>query len=255
MSTILPQKSKGSSITRVLEIIEAIAQAERPLFPFDLALQLNIPKPSIHRLLQQLESEGFVQTDVHGTIVAGDRTHTMAMGLWHNRQYKMERMAILTRLAQSIGETCGLSILDGTEMLYTDRVQTNWPLQIYLPHGSRVPIWCTASGKLWLSSLPLAKRQRIMNNLPLTQMTHNTLTTVAALAEAVGRVGHSQLGTDNEEFVAGMVACSVPVLDPQQRLVACLYTHAPTIRKSLADLTRFEPELKRAALALGQLFQ
>ena len=255
MSMATPKRSKGSSITRVLEIMEAISQAERPLFPFDLAIQLDIPKPSIHRLLQQLESEGFVQTDIHGSILAGDRSHAMAMGLWHNRQYKMERLSILTRLTQQIGETCGISILDGTEMLYTDRVQTNWPLQIYLPHGSRVPIWCTASGKLWLSSLPTAKRQRIMKNLPLTQMTRNTLITVADLEAEVHVVGQCQLGTDNEEFIAGMVACSVPIFDPQQRLIACLYTHAPTIRKSLEDLKRFEPDLKKAASELSRLFQ
>ena len=55
------RREKGSSITRVLEIIEAISRAERPMSPAELAFLLDIPKPSIHRLLQQLEAENYVQ--------------------------------------------------------------------------------------------------------------------------------------------------------------------------------------------------
>ena len=47
--------------------------------------------------------------------------------------------AILRQLSEAIGETCGLAIPDGLDMLYFDRVQTNWPLQINLPIGSHTP--------------------------------------------------------------------------------------------------------------------
>ena len=59
MTNISVKRSKGSSINRVLEIIELVSISERPLSPADLAISLDIPKPSIHRLLQQLEADGF----------------------------------------------------------------------------------------------------------------------------------------------------------------------------------------------------
>ena len=52
-----------------------------------------------------------------------------------------------------------------------------------------------------------------------------------------------------------MVACSVPILNAQQEIVACLYTHAPTIRKSLQDLMVYKPVLREAAQELSQLIQ
>ena len=61
-------REKGSSITRVMEIIEAVAKAERPLSPADLSYQLDIPKPSVHRLLNQLEADGYIQTSMRGLI-------------------------------------------------------------------------------------------------------------------------------------------------------------------------------------------
>ena len=61
-SSDLKIAEKGSAISRAMAIIEAIAKAERPLSPADLSHQLGIPKPSVHRLLSQLEDEGYVQT-------------------------------------------------------------------------------------------------------------------------------------------------------------------------------------------------
>lgn len=249
------RREKGSSITRVLEIIEAISAAERPMSPAELAYSLDIPKPSIHRLLQQLEADNYVQINMRGLLVPGDRMHSIALGVLHSSRFKALRQAILKDLAQKIGETCGISIPDGTEMIYYDRVQTNWPLRIHLPVGSHTPAWCTASGKLYLSSLPKERRQRIISKLPLEKLARNTVTDHQSLESELLKIQANQLGTDNEEFVDGMVACAVPIKDQDGKLFACLFTHAPVIRKSLAQLLGFESVLHEAAIELGDLLK
>lgn len=244
---------KGSSITRVLEIIEAVSRAQRPMSPTDLADQLGIPKPSIHRLLGQLEADGYLQSTMRGLLVPGGRLHEVALGVLHNECFKAPRQAILKRLTSTIGETCGIAIPNGTEMIYYDRVQAEWPLQINLPVGSRTPVWCTSSGKLYLSSLPRERRLRIVTNLPLRPYARNTLTDAAALETELMKIRADDLGTDNEEFVDGLVACAVPVKDQHGRLFACLFAHAPLIRKSLDDLRTYAPLLREAAAELGRL--
>tara|TARA_R110002094_G_scaffold103034_1_gene102625 strand:- start:341 stop:1132 length:792 start_codon:yes stop_codon:yes gene_type:complete len=247
------RRQKTSSITRVLEIIESVSRAERPLSPADLALQLDIPKPSMHRILQQLEAEGYLQTNMRGLLVPADRLHSVALGVLYTSRFKALRQAILKKLAAKVGETCGISIPDGTEMIYYDRVQTNWPLQVHLPIGSHTPVWCTASGKLYLSSLAKDRRQRIIHNLPLEKRARNTLVNPEDLESALLEISGNDRGTDNEEFVDGMVAFAVPIKDKDGRLFACLFTHAPILRKSLAELLEFEPLLRQAALELGEL--
>lgn len=249
------RREKGSSITRVLAIIEAVSRAERPMSPAELAYSLDIPKPSIHRLLQQLEADNYIQINMRGLLIPGDRMHSIALGVLHSSRFSALRQAILQNLAETIGETCGIAIPNGTDMIYYDRIQTNWPLRIHLPVGSRTPVWCTASGKLYLSSLPIERRQRIIEKLPLDKLARNTITEVDGLQTELTNVEQSQLGTDNEEFVDGMVACSVPIRDPDGKLFACLFTHAPVIRKSLAELIAFEPELRQAALELAELLK
>lgn len=249
------RRGKGSSITRVLEIIEAISSAERPMSPAELSFLLDIPKPSIHRLLQQLEADNYVKTNMRGLLLPGDRMHNIALGVLHSSRFKALRQVILKDLTEKIGETCGIAIPDGTEMIYYDRVQTNWPLRINLPVGSHTPIWCTASGKLYLSSLPKERCHRIIDKLPLNKLARNTLIEPKLLKKELLKIQENELGTDNEEFIDGMVACSVPIKDQDGRLFACLFSHAPVIRKSLDELLKFEPILRQGATELGDLLK
>lgn len=245
---------KGSSITRVLDIIEAISIAKHPPTPLDLSVELDIPKPSIHRLLQTLEQEKFVKTDMYGGYILGDRTYKLLLSSWEQEPRKMERLAILQKLSDQINETCGIAILNNNQMLYTDRVQANWPLQVYLPVGSTVPLWCSSSGKLFLSFQPSQRRKSILEHLPITQLTRNTITDPVLLEENLDQIYLNKIGTDNEEFISGMVACSVPI-QRGDTIIACLYVHAPTIRKSLEDLLQFEPLLRQAAHDLNKLIE
>jgi len=247
------KRDKGSSIIRVLEIIEAIGQSERPLSPADIAVQLGIPKPSVHRLLQQLHAEDFIQIDMRGAWLAGRRLRSMSFSVLSSGPGKAVRQAILSDLANAIGETCGIAVPDGTNMLYFDRVQTNWPLQINLPIGTRTPIWCTSSGKLYLSTLKASTRQKILGHLPLAKYARNTYTDMDSLEKALQDIREQGYGTDNEEFVDGMVACSVPILHKDGHMLASLFTHCPVIRKSLDELADFVPELKRAAKELSDV--
>lgn len=247
------KRDKGSAINRVLEIIELVANAQSPLSPADISHALAIPKPSVHRLLAQLKQDDFLQINLRGLWEPGNRLYQLSMGVWHAERFKNARQAIMHRLASEVHETCGISIPQGLEMVYYDRVQANWPLQIYLPEGSHTPVWCTSSGKLYLASLTKAKRQKVLEALPITAMTRNTITDLDALNQELDRIAKSGIGTDNEEFIDGMVACSVPIKDGQGRLVACLYVHAPSLRVSFDKLLEFVPHLQQAAAELAKL--
>jgi len=240
------RREKGSSILRVLEIIETIACTEHPMSSAELAFRLDIPKATAHRLVQTLEREGFLQVNMRGHLVPAQRLQDIAFGVLYAGRFKAQRQAILQGLAERSGETCGIAIPDGINMIYYDRVQSNWPLQIYLPVGSHVPLWCTSSGKLYLSQLPEADLERILRHLPLQRRARNTLTDPDALKQALVPIRERQLGTDNEEFVDGMVACSVPITQHGQ-LIACLFCHAPVLRQSFDEILGLEPLLREAA--------
>jgi DNA-binding IclR family transcriptional regulator len=74
---------------------------------------------------------------------------------------RAERIAAMKLLVDQIGETCNFNILDGNEVVYIDRIETNAPIRLHISAGMRVPLHCTASGKLFLSQMSPAQIERL----------------------------------------------------------------------------------------------
>ena len=245
-------RDKGHTFLRVLAILERVVEVETDTTPSALANHLGLPKASAHRLCQLLEQEQLLSRDLDGHgLVAGPRLRRLAVNVLGSDGPRAPRQAILQSLAEEIGETCNITIPDGTSMVYHDRVESAWPLRIQLPVGSHVPLHCTASGKLYLSSLPSARRRRVIARLDLEPHTANTITDAAALEAALKPIRSDEVGVDDEEFLDGMVAVAVPIKDPQGRVCATLATHGPVQRMSLERARAQVPNLKRAAAELA----
>lgn len=250
------QRNKGSSMRRALAILEQVAATERPLTPTELNETVNLPKPTIHRLCNMLVEEGYLQHNLSGKgLVAGSKLRAMAAGIMAGAGGQRAALhAILEDLADNVGETCNINIPDGNAMRYLDRVEARWPLRLQLPIGTRVPLHCTASGKMFLGSLAPSRRRQVVDNLALEARTPNTITDPAKLMAALEKVHEARYGTDNEEFLEGMVAVAVPVTDGKGRLLATLALHGPTQRLTLEKVETHIPRMRLAAERIGGLF-
>jgi DNA-binding IclR family transcriptional regulator len=164
------------------------------------------------------------------------------------------RRAILTALVNEVGETCNLNMVDGLQMIYLDRVESDWPLQYRLKIGSHVPLHCTASGKLFLSFAPASLRQTLYQSGPLERHTPRTITDSAELEIALEKIRKTGVGTDNEEFIEGMTATSVPVRDSKGNICAAVAVHGPVNRLPFSRALAVVPALKKAASAIERTF-
>jgi DNA-binding IclR family transcriptional regulator len=163
------------------------------------------------------------------------------------------RHAVLRRLVEEVGESCNITALSGSEVLYLDRVETQAPLRFYLHPGSRVPAHCSASGKLLLAQLTPGQRRRLLDQVPLEPYTPHTITDFEALEreiETVRRDGHA---IDNEEFLPGLFCIAVLVPRPGGRSNTCIAIQAPVMRVSRDKARGFLPALQRAAGAIAAI--
>ncbi|NVO57717.1 IclR family transcriptional regulator [Rhodobacteraceae bacterium B1Z28] len=239
---------------RLLLIIEEVAKRGVAVKPSDLIDALGLAKPTIHRLLQTAEAEGFLQRDLDGRSYGpGPRMRQLSVNTMSAEHLRTARLAILQGVADEIGETCNLAIPDREGMIYLDRVETKWPLRIQLPIGTQVPFHSTASGKMYLSTLRQNTMDGYLSARKLLPHTERTLTDPEVLRDEMQRISQNGYSTDNEEFMPGMAAIAVPILDGQKRLVATLSVHAPTQRHDLDSLMQFLHILQDGAQKLSSL--
>jgi DNA-binding IclR family transcriptional regulator len=239
---------------RLLVLLEEVAKVGVPVTPAALKDRLGLPKPTLHRLFNTAEAEGFLQRDIDGRSYSpGPRLRRIAINTMSSQRIRTVRLSILRRLAAEIGETCNLAAPDRDGMTYLDRVETHWPLRIQLPIGSQVPFYCTASGKMHLSSLRPAQAERLLQAADFKPHGPRMFRSPKALLEEIAKVRKRGFATDNEEFMADMVAIAVPILDDQRRLVSTLSVHAPVQRQTLASLEQHLDRLQEAARELSAL--
>lgn len=239
---------------RLLLILEEAARIGVPVTPTEINRAIGLPKQTLHRMVASLESQGFLLREHDGrTYSPGRRLRAMATRVVASVRSSAARVAVMSSLAGDIGETCNLAIPDRNGMLYVDRVETKWPLGIRFQVGSKVQFHCTASGKLFLSTLSKAQLRRVLSNTNLEKHTSKTMTDPKALTNEIDCIRTKGYSWDNEEFVEGMIAMAVPITDDMGSFVSSLSFHAPTQRLSFASAHQHLDRLFAGAAELSRI--
>jgi IclR family acetate operon transcriptional repressor len=250
-----PVEISGDTPTlRLFALLETVASKDQFFSLQSLAEETNIPKPTLHRMLQQLESAGLLERSgdsrQYGT---GVRLRKLAENLLLNDTFHGARHGVLRSLVNEVGESCNLTALSGSEVMYLDRVETAAPLRFYLHSGSRVPVHCSASGKLFLAGMTPAQRQRLLGLATLEAFTPKTLTNHEALEEEIKQVKRQGFALDNEEFLPGLLCVAVLVPSASGRSNLCIAVQAPIMRLTPDKALGLLPALHRAADALSKI--
>lgn len=241
---------------RSFQVAEFVALASQPVSLGSIAAATGIPKPSLHRLVSLLTEAGVLLREPHEKAYSvGARMAAVAAGVMSHSSLRDERRSILQGLVDRIGETCNFTTLDGNEVVYVDRVEAAWPLRLHLQPGSRVPIHCTSSGKLFLAYMTARRRRQLLYNGPLKRFTGKTITDPGQLEAELRRIRKARISTDDEGYLAGLISVAVPVMGRNRRMIGCVAVHAPNARLSLEQALDQVSLLRRAAGDLGRVYK
>lgn len=248
----MPNEDPDRSV-RVVLLLREVAAADLPITANELSERTGLPKATVYRLCEQLLSADLIRRQIGGRgFVPGQSLVDLSQTVLAGRSVYAARREIIGRVAREIGETCNLVVPERNGMVYWDRVETEWPLRLQLPVGSRVPFHATSSGKLYLASLNKTQRERLLEEIDLKAFTENTITDLSKLKIHLEETAELGFSLDDEEFISGMTAVAVPILDNNGRYVASLAVHAPKSRMSVADARGHVDVLIDAAARIGR---
>lgn len=252
--TMTTENITQSTLIRGLLVLETIMKSDKPLTSAYLAEDLDMPKATVHRIAQQLAEEGYLQRESNGKrFIGGMRLRKLATAVLSNSIITASRHQILQSLSEEINETINLSALDGNEIIYLDRIESNWPVRIHLPIGSHLPLHCTATGKLFLANMKPTWKNRFLKSTILTKYTDKTVQDLGELKAQLNQISLENVGYDIGEYIDGMIALAVPVKDVGGYVSSAIAVHAPSARISMKDLKDFLPLLKKAAQKISNL--
>lgn len=247
----MPDTDRIPTTLRTLMILEVLGQGDRAMTATEINAGLGLPKQTVHRLCATLEAEGFLTRQGNSKrLLPARRLRVLGAGLLFASRSHIARHQVLQDVARQVGETVNFVVPEDTGMSYVDRVETDWPFRIQLPVGTNVPFHCTASGKVFMASLAPKARRAFVGGLSLQKLTQQTLTDRDALMDDLAQSARRGYALDEEEFMDGMVAIAVPVLDLKGRYLASLAFHGPSQRISIAAAVERKDVLQDGARRL-----
>jgi DNA-binding IclR family transcriptional regulator len=240
-----PEPARRSVTSRVLSILGAFDEHRPRLTLTELAQAADLPVSTAHRLVGELQAWDAVERDVDGRYVVGRRMWKLGTLAPVARELREASLPAMEDLYEATHENVQIAVREGTTALYVERIHGRSSVPVLSRPGVPLPLHATGVGKVLLAYAPREVVEGCVENLqPITRYTITERGRMLRELAAVRRLGYARTV---EEMGYGTCSLAVPVLGPQQEVVASLALVMSTVRR---DLVKFVPALRVAAASI-----
>ncbi|WP_044562478.1 IclR family transcriptional regulator C-terminal domain-containing protein [Azospirillum sp. B4] len=227
------------ALARGLSVIEAFGATHTPMTLTQVAKRAEVTRATARRLLHTLCALGYVAFD--GKLFSL-RPKVLNLGLAYLSSLTLTGVAqpLMQELVGRVQESCSISVLDGTDIVYVARVPMKRIMSIEISIGTRLPAARTSMGRMLLSALPDAELDAILAATPGIA--------VEAVKAAVRQAGGQGWALVNQELEEGLRSIAVPIRGRGGALIAAMNVSTHASRVTEAQLREeFLPALQATA--------
>jgi IclR family transcriptional regulator, acetate operon repressor len=247
------QKPAFQVLERTFAILGVFTEARPEWSTTDIARCLDLPVPTVHRILAALRRLGYVSQHEDtkrfrlglGALSLGERARAVA---------DLRPIAIgpLRRLSEATGETALLTVLtpERDRGVCLERVETSQPLRLSVQPGRQLPLHAGASQKALLAFMPDEDIDRVIAQ-PLERFCSSTITSPAALRRELAAIRSRGWASSYEETNVGVWGVAVPVLSASD-VVCAVGIAGPSARLSAGRMRRDVGLVHESAVTLGR---
>ncbi|MDR3225654.1 MAG: IclR family transcriptional regulator [Clostridiales Family XIII bacterium] len=253
-SAIRPQ---GGGTIRVIvkaaAVIDFLAESDNPVSLTSLSRELGIAKSTLHGILATLHSIGYVNKDAEsGNYRLG--LHLFEIGNSISRKLDERRIAkpYMQALAEKTGETVHLAVLEGGEVLYINKQESNSSIRIITESGLKLPVHCSGLGKALLSGWPDGEIIALLEKKGMAKYTETTITGVKDFMKEIERVRRQGYASDRQEFMIGLRCVAAPIYNINGKVICAISISGPISRMSGDLLEAKRTHLMKAAGAISK---
>lgn len=238
------------AVSHALDLLEQFHGEVDELGVTELSKRLKLHKNNVFRLLATLESRGYIEQN-RATENYRLGLKSLELGQTFIKQMGLLRQAkpILEKLVGACNETSYVAIFKDGYIVYLDVVETDLTVRVVSRVGSRLPAYCTASGKVHLAHMSDEEVDALLPGKELRAYTPNTMVDRDKLKQELRKVAEAGYAIDDEEVDVGVRCIAAPIRDYTRRIVGAVSISGPAMRFSDE---RLEKELIPLAIQAGE---
>jgi IclR family transcriptional regulator, pca regulon regulatory protein len=241
------------SLARGLRVIEAFDGRQQGLSIADIARATELSRAAVRRLLITLELLGYIESSGRKYHLRHRVLH-LGMSYLSSSSLATVSQPVVQKITDQFDESSSVCVLEGDKILCVAGAVRRGLMSLDVATGSRLPVHCTAAGRVLLAALPEDQLPAHLERIELKALTAKTIVSREALARDIRRAREQGFSVIDEELETGIRAIAVPIVSKDGHVAASLGVGALALRCSLDDLqSRFLPTLRDQARAIGQL--
>lgn len=227
------------SVDRALKILDLFDEYDTELKITDISDRMGLHKSTIHSLLKTLQMHHYIeQNPENGKYRLGMKLFERGNFVIHSLDVRAVAKKHLIDLSIKTGQTVHLVILDGKEGVYIDKVEGTTGTIIYSRIGRRIPIHCSAVGKILVAFKTKEELHKILNGYNYIMHTPNTISNRKDFLAELEKVREQGFAIDNQENEPGVRCVALPIRNHSGQVVASISMSSPISNMIEFDLTR-----------------
>jgi DNA-binding IclR family transcriptional regulator len=227
----MPHRSSIQVIDRLSDLLDALARYQGPVSLKILSAETGLHSSTAFRILNSLVDNGFVMRDSNGKYLLGNKLLRLGSRVQAKSDIREIAHPIMEQLRDITGESVNLTVREGDEVVYIDKVTPNRMMHVQQLIGSRAPLHVTAVGKMMLALGGDQECKSYAERTNLPAYTRNTVNTLAKLIGEAVTLRQQGFAWDNEEAEIGVGCIGVIIKDANNEIVAGLSVSAPMDRR------------------------
>jgi DNA-binding IclR family transcriptional regulator len=197
----------------------------------ELSKKMALGKSTVHRILSMLKKRNYViQDDESEKYMLSLKWSAIGASVLKRQGIIQIVHPYLKRLSEKYNETAYLSVLNGYQMYFIDKVLSTNAIIMDMQVGSNINAHCSASGKVLLSGEYKNDLSGYAQNVSFIKFTKNTVTNIEKLKEELENIRQNGYAIDNEEYEIGLTCYAAPIKNNLGEVIAAISISGPTER-------------------------
>jgi DNA-binding IclR family transcriptional regulator len=242
-------KDHIKSIEKCFVILDRLYSGDNLLTLEEITQKSGFKKTTCFRLLKTMRSLGLVEL-APGTkkYQFGPKLVTVGLSALKNMNLRNSALPILQQLRDDTRETINLTILNGTEILYVERLMSDYLVNVNVNVGDRLPVYCASMGKVILAFLPESRMKKIISLTKFEPKTNQTIVSEPALIKELAEIRAQGFAINDEELEKGLRAVAAPIMNYTGEAFAAINIAWTTARRpDRAVFSEFSQKVMAAA--------
>jgi DNA-binding IclR family transcriptional regulator len=218
------ERHRIPAIDRMMDVLGVLERRPEGATIRDLVDLLGLPRTTVYRVLNSLQSHDMVRRSADGAYTLGRRLLALAArALAGAQDYDLASLSMphLERLSEELGEGSKVSVFDNDGALVIAAVQGRREFALTVVPGQRLPLHAGAASKVLLACLPETELKRLLNG-PLAGYTGRTITDAKRLAKELAEIRNKGWAFDKGEYAPSVNAYAAPIPDRTGKTIAAL---------------------------------